>query len=185
MSRHLVAFAAIALTGAALVLSEPATAAGGLRAGPGGFRASVIISRHARTIQHAQPRLNRIFRSHGIPPSAHGFATTTPLHVHTRFARRHHGIYHSGWIFPATYGDDGTGYIGTPYDPSEAIPVYGPAPADETINPAPTRTTPTRTMPAGLPRVTNATDENHDACRSERVKVPAAEGEREITVVRC
>jgi hypothetical protein len=28
-------------------------------------------------------------------------------------------------------------------------------------------------------------DENADACRSERVTVPAANGEREITVVRC
>ena len=30
----------------------------------------------------------------------------------SRLVRRHHGIYHQGWYFPTTYGDD-FGYIGT------------------------------------------------------------------------
>ena len=35
------------------------------------------------------------------------------------------------------------------------------------------------------PRASASRDENADACRSERVTVPAADGERAITVVRC
>jgi hypothetical protein len=36
-----------------------------------------------------------------------------------------------------------------------------------------------------MPRLSSAREEGQDACRSERVTVPAGEGEREITVVRC
>ena len=45
-----------------------------------------------------------------------------------------------------------------------------------------------RTAPAGpddAAALLRPREENADACRSERVTVPAAEGEREITVVRC
>ena len=63
-----------------------------------------------------------------------------------------------------------------PYDPAEIIPVYGPAPA------VVRRGRTGRCAARALPR---ARDENADACRSERVTVPAADGEREITVVRC
>ena len=35
------------------------------------------------------------------------------------------------------------------------------------------------------PRFSGTRDENADACRSERVTVPSADGERAITVVRC
>jgi hypothetical protein len=116
----------------------------------------------------------------GIPPSPHGFATTTPLRPFARLARRHHGIYRAGWDFPVTFGDDADypGFIGAPYDPAEAIPVYGPAPAADPADPAPPRAPMTT-------RVTNGPDENRDACRAERVTVPATEGERTITVVRC
>ena len=198
MSRRFVALTVLALTGAALALPAPAFAAGGIRAMPGGgFRAPLIMRRSPRAILPASPRaiarpafthrLGHAFRPHGfgsvrhaIPPSPHGYATTTPQRPFGRLVRRHHGIYHQGWYFPTTIGDDaGYGYIGTPYDPAEAIPVYGPAPAyDEPAYPPP------RAAPATA-RVTNTEDENRDACRAERVTVPAGDGEREIKVVRC
>ena len=67
-----------------------------------------------------------------------------------------------------------------PYDPAEIIPVYGPPPAVEEIPADAPYAAPT--MP---PRFSGPRDENADACRSERVTVPAADGERAITVVRC
>jgi hypothetical protein len=109
-----------------------------------------------------------------FPLSARGFATTTPFHPFAHLTRRHHRAYHSGWEFPLTGDGAGYGYIGTPYDPAELIPVYGPAPAVYEADPAP-----------APPRASAVREENADACRSERVTVPAAEGEREITVVRC
>lgn len=202
MSRRRVAFTFLALAGAALAWSEPTFAAGGgFRAMPGGgFRAPLIIPHGPRGILPASPRAiarpafaPRIghgrghgFRPHGfgsarhaIPPSPHGFATTTPLRPFSRLVRRHHRIFHQGWYFPAIIGGD-VGYIGVPYDPSEAIPVYAPAPIyeDPADPPAPRR------APASA-RVTNPDDENRDACRAERVTVPAKDGEREIKVVRC
>ena len=98
---------------------------------------------------------------HAIPPSPHGYATTNSLRPFGRLARRHHGVYHQGWYFPTTIGDD-TGYIGRPYDPGEAIPVYGPAPIyDEPADPP---------APRGAPasaRDRRPDDENRDACRAE------------------
>ncbi len=198
MSRRCVAFAVVALTGAALAFPEPASAAGGIRAMPGGgFRAPLIIQRSPRAILPASPRaiarpaftprLGHAFRPHGfgsarhaIPHSPHGYATTNSLRPFGRLARRHHGVYHQGWYFPTTIGDD-TGYIGRPYDPSEAIPVYGPAPVyDEPADP-PAR----RRAPGAAARAIEAGDENRDACRAETVTVPAKDGEREIKVVRC
>ena len=77
----------------------------------------------------------RLRLRHAIPPSPHGYATTNSLRPFGRLARRHHGVYHQGWYFPTTIGDD-VGYIGRPYDPGEAIPVYGPAPVyDEPADP--------------------------------------------------
>ena len=192
MSRRFVALTVLALTGAALALPEPAFAAGGIRGG-GGFRGPPVMRHSPRAILRAplraiarpafRPRLGHGFRPHdfgharhAIPPSPHGFATTTPLRPFGRLARRHHGIYHSGWYFPTTIGGD-FGYIGIPYDPAEAIPVYGPAPAyDEPADP------PARPATA---RVTNTEDPNRDACRAESVTVPAGDGERTIKVVRC
>jgi hypothetical protein len=196
MSRRFVALTVLALTGAALALPEPAFAAGGIRAMPGGgFRAPPIIRRSPRAILPASPRaiarpaftprLGHAFHPHGvgsahhaIPPSPHGYATTNSLRPFGRLVRRHHGIYHSGWYFPTTIGDDAS-YIGTPYDPAEAIPVYGPAPVHDGPPDPPARTRP------ATARVIDTEDGNRDACRAESVTVPAAEGERTIRVVRC
>ena len=118
------------------------------------------------------------FRRTVIPPSAHGYATTT-ARPFDRLVRRHHVIDQSGWVYPTTIGGDYPyGYIGVPYDPIEAIPVYGPAPAYQESDPPP------RGAPAAA-RVTNPDDEGRDGCRVERVTVPSGSGEREIKVVRC
>ncbi len=199
MSRRMVALTVLALTGAALVLPEPTFArGGGMRGMPGGgFRAPLIMQRSPRAILPASPRasarpaftprLGHAFRPHGfgsvrhaIPPSPHGYATTTPLRPFGRLARRHHGIYHQGWYFPTTIGDD-IGYIGVPYDPGETIPVYGPAPIYDDPADPPAR----RRVPAAAARAVDAGDDNRDACRAETVTVPAGDGEREIKVVRC
>ena len=203
MSRRRVVLMFFALAGVAFGwLTEPTFAAGGgFRATPGGgFRAPMSMPRSPRGILPASPRaiarpafaprighgLGHGFRPHSfgsarhaIPPSPHGFATTTPLHPFGRLARRHHRIYHQGWYFPTTIGDD-IGYIGVPYDPAEAIPVYGPAPIyDQPVDPPAPRRAP------ATARVANPDDENQDACRAERVTVPSKDGEREIKVVRC
>jgi len=198
MSRRFVALTVLALTGAALALPVPATAAGGIRAMPGGgFRAPLIVRRSPRAILPASPRAiarpafthrtGHAFRPHGfgsvrhaIPPSPHGYATTNSLRPFGRLVRRHHGVYHQGWYFPTTIGDD-IGYIGVPYDPSETIPVYGPAPLYDDPADPPAR----RRVPAAAARAIDAGDDNRDACRAEIVTVPARDGEREIKVVRC
>jgi hypothetical protein len=153
------------------------------------LRSEFFHSGPARAFRHAPPL---------IPPSARGFATTTPARPFAtngsnrsfatttvarpfaHLARRHHRIYHSGWDFPVTFGGDAYPgyYIGTPYDPAEAFPVYGPAPAEDQDPADP----PARRAPI-LSRAVNATP--GEACRSEQVTVPASEGERTITVVRC
>jgi hypothetical protein len=104
------------------------------------------------------------------------FGRITLAHPRSHLTRRHHRAYHLGWSYPLTVGGE-VEYIGIPYDPAERIPVYGPA--TEADDPAPVRAQPAAARPS-VPQ------ENGDACRSERVTVPAAEGgEREITVVRC
>jgi hypothetical protein len=120
---------------------------------------TVAATRPYGTVGNPVPRFGRITLSH---PRSH-------------LTRRHHRAYHAGWSYPLTVGGE-VEYIGIPYDPAERIPVYGPA--TETEDPAPVRAQPAAARPSGL-------QENGDACRSERVTVPAAEGEREITVVRC
>ena len=186
MSSRFAAFAALALAWALFCGSEPASAAGGVRAIPGGFRAPLIINRHPRAamlprgLHGFHPLRIGTFARPAIPRSPHGFATTTPLRPFARLERRHHGTYRSGWNFPVTVGDDaGAGYIGAPYDPAEAFPVYGPAPAQQADDPPPSA------APARAARLPQAAEEARDACRSERITVPAAEGERAITVVRC
>jgi hypothetical protein len=121
---------------------------------------TVLATRPYGTVGSPAPRFGRITLSH---PRSH-------------LTRRHHRVYHAGWSFPVTVGGD-VDYIGTPYDPAERIPVYGPA--VETADP------PAPATPPAQPRQAGARDDNADACRAERVTVPAAEGEREITVVRC
>jgi hypothetical protein len=199
MLRRFVALAALGLAGA-MMLPDPGLAAGGMRGFPGGgfraggFRAPLIINRFPRTgILHAVPRPLVLPRAHGPRalgrafhrgfgahvrathgPHAHlrhEFGRRTLVHARAHLARRHHRIYHSGWTFPVTVGD-GFGFIGTPYDPSEAIPVYAPQP-DTAVDEAPP-----------VPQL-SAREEN-PACRSERVTVPASGGgERGILIVRC
>jgi hypothetical protein len=118
---------------------------------------TVAASRPYGTVGNPEPRFGRI----------------TLAHPRSHLTRRHHRAYHLGWSYPLTVGGD-VEYIGVPYDPAEAIPVYGP----ETDDPAPVRAQPAA-------RRLSAAQDNGDACPAERVTVPAAEGEREITVVRC
>ena len=193
MSVKSVGLAVLALTGTGLLASEPAFPAGGARALPAARPMVPFMARpHAPAgILRASPRFQFVHSpgvraiqqaraAFHIPPSPHGFATTTPLHPFAHLTRRTHRIYHSGWSFPVTFGGDVgyPGYIGTPYDPAELIPVYGPSPAADQADPPP--------PPApATARVSNTSEENRDACRAERVTVPASEGERTITVVRC
>lgn len=206
MSVKFVAFALVAATGAVLVASEPAVSrgggGGGARFAPAAARIMPMARRPffrpslrsefahsgpARAFQHARPLIPPSARGYGtITPQrpfattgAHRpFATTTPARPFANLVRRHHRIYHSGWSFPVTFGGDGYPgyYIGTPYDPTEAFPVYGPAPADDSADPPPARGPVTS-------RAVNATQ--GETCRSEQVTVPAGEGERTIKVVRC
>src|SRR5206468_8591313 len=67
--------------------------------------------------------------------------------------------------------DDYGSYFGIPYDPGMAIPVYGPASVTGIDDPP---------VSPPAPRVSTTRNENQEACSSERVTVPAVEGEREI-----
>jgi hypothetical protein len=87
-------------------------------------------------------------------------------------ARRSHGAYIYGSTYYPITGDDEGAYFGMPYDPGAAIPVYGPAPLIQQVDPPP-------------PQFSGVRGEDRGACRAERVFVPTAEGERDITVVRC
>lgn len=178
MSRKIVALAALAFTGAVLVVPPSfARGGGGIRGGfHGGLRAP-FIARNVRT-NFFRPaiRTNAVqIRLPAAPRLGPRLARTTIWAPFGHLGRRHHGAYIYGSGYPITTGDQ-SAYIGTPYDPGEAIPVYGPAPAAGEADPP---------APRPMPRLSNTRDDNQEACRSERVTVPAAEGEREITVVRC
>lgn len=183
---------------------------GGVGAFSGGFRGPAFIG--PRPVFRGHMGIPRTVPRAVIPPAARGFGTitparpfgtvaadrpfgtvrsatgafgaTAPLKPFGRLARRHHRFYHSGWAFPGTIGGDAGyyGYIGTPYDPSEAIPVYGPSRAESADEVSDQPQAPA-TAPAA--RVSSTAEENRDACRAEKVTVPSGEGEREITVVRC
>jgi hypothetical protein len=115
------------------------------------------------------------FAPYGTVAASHAFGTAAPKHhpVKPKFARRHHAAYHTGWNFIVTYAGDAPSYIGVPYDPSEAIPVYGPAYGDTDLAPPSAQVSGTR-------------EENAPACRSEQVTVPGETGgDREIMIVRC
>jgi hypothetical protein len=179
MSRKIVALAALAFTGAILAVPDPSFArGGGIRGGfHGGLRAP-FIARNVRTnfFRPGSIRTNAVqFRLPAGPQLGHGLARITVRAPFAHLGRRHHGAYIYGSGYPITT-DNEASYIGTPYDPGESIPVYGPVPATEQADPPALRS---------MPRLSGTRDENQDACRSERVTVPAAEGEREITVVRC
>lgn len=185
MSRNFVACALLALVGM-LALPEPSFAApggfrGGFRGGVG-FRAPAIVPRHARAGMARHPRaIVRPDAAQFSPPLAprfaSGLARTTVRAPFARLERRHHHQYVWPYVYPSTAdGDTGYGYIGTPYGPAEGIPVYAPPLIADLDAPPP---------PALAPRISSTREENGEACRSERVSVPAVEGEREITVVRC
>jgi hypothetical protein len=181
MSRHFVAFALLALAGV-LALPDPSFAAPGGFRGGGGFRAPVMMPRHARAGMVRHP--HAIFRPGAAqfrpplaPRFASGLARTTVRAPFARLERRHHHRYVWPYVYPSTTdGDTGYGTFGTPYDPAGGIPVYAPPSITDVDAPPP---------PALPPRLSSTREENGEACRSERVTVPAAEGEREITVVRC
>jgi hypothetical protein len=180
MSRRFAALTILAIAGA-LVIPEPSSAAfGGARAGgmrAGGFRAQITPRPPARLFPAVRGTSMPRFAS----PVSRPVFQTSRVHIRPVATsssnyriRLSHRAYFGGWAFPFTTGEDAS-YIGTPYDPAETIPVYAPYPPEE------------RAAPLARPRVTNAADDNanQDACRSEKVTVPASEGEREITVVRC
>ena len=176
MLRNIVALAAAALTGAALLVPDPLFArGGGFRGGfHGGTHPHVFMPWHARPIRHTGFRPIQL-RDPVIPRLSHGLLRTTVRAPFARLARRHHGDFVSSWIYPTTTDDDGS-YFGIPYDPGMAIPVYSPAPGTDITDPP-------ASPPA--PHLSTVRNENQEACSSERVTVPASEGEREITVVRC
>jgi hypothetical protein len=193
MLQKFAALAVFALSGTALLVPDSSFAAGGGRGfGGGGFRAGGF---HGRAIgapfmghRVGQPGFMRGPRI-GVRPPPSRLVTPLPVRTHVgkpfaHLAQRHHHRHRSGygygdgWIAPYTTWDDGRyGYVGIPYDPGAAIPVYGPAPAFD----------PTADLPAlrYAPRISGAPNDSQDACRAERVTVPAGAGEREITVVRC
>jgi hypothetical protein len=197
---RVVALAFLAMAGAAFSLSEPVLAKGLRGGGMPGYRGAVHMPRfHFRPSPRAYGTITPVgpygtvkpFAPYGTVKSSMPYGAVKALGPHgiirhapafgrlaaasappkPRFARRHHGAYYTGWSFPVTYVGEEPTYIGIPYDPSEAIPVYGPE-ISETGEPV-------------APRLSSARRGTTDPCGSERVTVPATEGEREITIIRC
>jgi hypothetical protein len=180
MSRKIIALGALAFAGALLVVPDPssARAGGGMHGGFHGVRGPVFIARHGRAnflhprllpkpFQFQQPVVRN--RPHNL------LARTTVRAPFVHLARRSHGAYVYGSSYPIT-GNDEAAYFGMPYDPGAAIPVYGPAPFIQDLDPPP---------PPRVPRLSGMRDENREACSAEVVTVPADQGDREIRVVRC
>ena len=198
MSRHFVALTILALAGTALVLPEASARSFGMSGGArlGGVRAPFAAQHHMRVAPSHRVRgayaatLQRPFVGPGSPSVALGLGRNSVALGHdiapdlrARFVRRHHRGTINGYVFPFTT-DGEAPYLGTPYDPAEAIPVYAPpqvysVPAEDQDAAPPSRRL--------VPRQSSLRDETQDACRSERVTVPetSGEGEREILVVRC
>jgi hypothetical protein len=192
MLRKFAGLAAATLAGAALFVPDATFARGGIGGGFGGFhggwRAPAAIHRAPfmrRTGPAALGANGRAFRGTLPPPVATHLPVhptgPVPIHLGKPFAhlvQRHHGHHRnfvSGWDYPFTTWDDGAysgSYIGVPYDPGAAIPVYGPGPAiDPTIDPP-------------VPTI-GMRDTGGEACWAERVTVPGDKSDREITIVRC
>jgi len=187
--------AALTLAGTALIVPDATFARGGMGGGGfggfhGGWRAPAVIHRPpfmTRTGPAALGRNGRAFRPTPPPVATHLPVHPTgpvPIHLGKPFAHLvprqhgHHRHFVSGFVYPFTTWDDGTyagSYIGVPYDPGAAIPVYGPAPVDPAIDPP---------LPPPVPRI-GMRDTGGEACRSERVMVPGDKADREITIVRC
>ena len=198
MLRRCVALTILALAGTALVLPEASARPAGIPGGArlGGFKAPFAAHRTMRAGPAHRAAgaygaiLQRPFVGPGSRPArhfvAHGFGRNIAPDLRSRFVRRHHRGSIAGYGFPFTsegYGD-APYYLGTPYDPAEAIPVYAPpsvysVPAEDQDAAPPSRPL--------VPRQTGLRDESQDACRAERVTVPesSGEGEREILVIRC
>ena len=183
---------AVTVAGLLLFVPDATFARGGIGGGFAGFRG---VARAPAAI-HRQPFMMGTGRAalgrSAFGPSARPLSTVVPvarhLPVHTHvdrpfahFARRdhhHHRHFVSDYAYPFTTWDDGSStgsYIGVPYDPGTAIPVYGPAPAfDPDLAP----------LPPPVPRI-GMRDTGGEACRAERVLVPGDKDDREITIVRC
>ena len=193
MLRHFVALTILALAGTALVLPEASARSFGMSGGArlGGMRAPFAAQHHMRIgPSHRVPgAYAAILQRPFVGPGAHSATRSVGLgrdiapDLRARFVRRHHRGTINGYVFPFT-ADGEASYLGTPYDPAEAIPVYAPpqvysVPAEDQDAAPPTRRL--------VPRQSSLRDETQDACRSERVTVPETSGggEREILVVRC
>jgi hypothetical protein len=191
------AFGVLAVTGA-LLIPGSTVGAGGFHGGGAAF--SVHFAGPAGILRqpHAGPRM----RSHFSGPHRFGTGPRFGAHAaldrdgdarrssashlshearrenpYSHIPRGHHRILFGGWGYPITTGDD-WGYVGTSYDPDAAASPYRyTAPAIVNLNDPP--------APQAAPRLSTAKDDNPDACRSERVTVPAREGDREITIIRC
>jgi hypothetical protein len=196
MARHFVALTILALAATALVLPEAAARSFGFSGGAhvGGLRAPFAAQHHTRAgPSHPVPGANAVILQHpfvgpGSRPATRsvglGLGRNIAPDLRSRFVRRHHRGSIAGYVYPFTnegYGD--APYLGTPYDPAEAIPVYAPPSIDAAPAEDQDATRPSRRL---VPRQSNLRDENQDACRAERVTVPETSGgEREIVVVRC
>ena len=178
MSRKIVALAALGLASALLVVPDLSFArGGGMRGGFHAVKGPVFIPHPPRTHLPGpglQPKALH-FRHPVLPRTPALLTRTTVRAPFVHLTRRSRGAYVYGSSYPIT-GDADQAYFGTPFDPGAAIPVYGPAPLIQDIDPPPL---------LRVPRLSSARDASQEACNSERVTVPAAEGEREITVVRC
>ena len=183
MSRRFAVFTVLAVAGAALALPEPSLAAGfrGGVARTAPFRAP-MFHRAARAGMHfRQPAAAKLFRlpaTRALPPAFAHTNRATFGGLERRHHHRHVHRYGYGYGYPFTTYDDGA-YFGIPYDPAAAIPVYAP-PSVTDLGDLPFPPPPRLSGTIVGPR-----DDNGEACRAERVVVPAAEGERTINVVRC
>jgi hypothetical protein len=183
MSRRIAVLTVLALAGATLIVPEPSVAAGfrGGVARGAPFRAPMFHRAGRAGVHFRQPAAPKLFRlpaTRALPPA---FAHTNRAGFGGLERRAHHRHVHRygyGYGYPFTTYDEGA-YFGIPYDPAVVIPVYAPPSVTELGDmpfPPPPRLSGTIVGPR---------DENGETCRAERVVVPAAEGERTITVVRC
>src|SRR5207248_5981609 len=108
MLRNIVALAALALTGTALIVPDPSFArGGGIRGGFHGLRAPGIFARHPRAnlLRRLPARVVR-FRHPIIPHPAPALLRPTVRAPFVRLARRHHDAFVSSWIYPTKTDDD-------------------------------------------------------------------------------
>lgn len=199
MLRHSVAFGLLAA--ALTLLPEPSAAApggfrggGGVRMGgfrgipqfrpqfrgPGMVRGPQLVSPRPGTSPHlgpVHPVVPHFTPSVKIPLVAAGAFT----YRGSRLVRLDHGRHRRGGLALPVSGYGDFSYFGAPYGPGDAIPVYAPQPLIQQVDADP----PADAAPRSPPVLTRSRGADQDACSSEKVTVPAKEGEREITIVRC